>query len=780
MPSSLVSSCRSTDSLGDAFSALGIAKDCVTPFTNDNEKELLRQRVIVVLMEQLASSLGPLAPVAAHLRLLVNCGIVTRDAFLATSQGAVLEDDKAGSTLPSDASDDVSTVYSRFDQDFDKLDLMGHGAFGEVWRCRHRLDGCEYAVKAVHFQTNSGDKNYMELAAREARTLAGLAPHPSILRYHTSWVEVHEVNKENSLMGLPSMPDTELPSQCLSEEYEARSSTTNTFPISDCGSDGEVTFRDESDPSYQAALVVPNALVSPCTVKNDRKGRPAPNPTWATLYIQTELCEKDTLAKWISERNEALTSTTITSEERELWAKRSYEIFSECVGGVLHMHAFNCVHRDIKPLNILFKSDGRVQLGDFGLAKMLGDPEAEAVGKHASTLSLATPNALRLHTRGMGTPSYASPEQLSGGEYGVEADVFSLGVVLAELLYPLRTQMERAVVLEQLHHRRRLPKWAESTFPKTAGLALDMTQPEAKNRPTMDQIAKALPTVMREMQQHFRTDTAAADTPQKELLPATVGHSMECSPEPSTPTSGQSAMQVIVDGGDLSFTSRESEAEPPQTLPKQDAGPYVTQEKPLKIQLADQDGMEDDGAESSHLLNKQIGDLSACAAAKEIHMSATRGSNSKQSQILTLPLLFSLICRSVILSGVLGGTPEFSLMAQQSMVMTVEQSQFDGVDGTLMFDVLPDLQGYHSTFDLEKAHDFFKLDLSIGVSVEEMPALERGQQDLKLSRSSCSSKDPGEDVGRYQYPGSRLQQRNNAINDIISNVLGVRWRVLPT
>jgi len=203
MPSSLVSPCRSTDALGDAFSALGIAKDCVSPLANDVDMEFLRQRVIVVLMEQLSSSLGPLA-VATQLRQLVNCGIVTRDVILENSPGAFLNDDIMTETkLPSNESECVSTGYSRFDQDFDKLELMGRGAFGEVWRCRHRLDDCEYAVKAVHFQANSGDKNYMKLAAREARTLAGLAPHPGILRYHTSWVEVNEVSKENPLMGLP-------------------------------------------------------------------------------------------------------------------------------------------------------------------------------------------------------------------------------------------------------------------------------------------------------------------------------------------------------------------------------------------------------------------------------------------------------------------------------------------------------------------------------------------------------------------------------------------------
>jgi serine/threonine protein kinase len=237
---------------------------------------------------------------------------------------------------------------------------------------------------------------------------------------------------------------------------------------------------------------------------------------------------------------------------------------------VRHIHNFGCVHRDIKPLNILFKSNGRVQLGDFGLAKMLNSTTAEPAGKQASAISLSTTNALMLHTRGMGTPAYASPEQLSGGAYGVEADVFSLGVVLAELLYPLRTQMERAVVFEHLHHRRRLPKWVENTFPTSAGLALAMTHPDAEKRPTMEQIAQILPEVMPEMQQHFCSDSSTVETPQKQLLPV-PGHSMKCLSQAIATTSGA------------------------QDPPSNNVGLLcATQEKPSHAELAEQDGVDCD------------------------------------------------------------------------------------------------------------------------------------------------------------------------------------------
>lgn len=83
-----------------------------------------------------------------------------------------------------------------------------------------------------------------------------------------------------------------------------------------------------------------------------------------------------------------------------------------------HQHAV--IHRDLKPSNIFVKSDGSIRLLDFGIAKPL-----EAVGDAPHR----TLTGLRLMT-----PAYASPEQMRGDPVGVQTDVFSLGVILYELL----------------------------------------------------------------------------------------------------------------------------------------------------------------------------------------------------------------------------------------------------------------------------------------------------------------------------------------------------------
>jgi tetratricopeptide (TPR) repeat protein len=93
-------------------------------------------------------------------------------------------------------------------------------------------------------------------------------------------------------------------------------------------------------------------------------------------------------------------------------------LIAEVADAVAHAHSRLVVHRDLKPANILITADGRPKLLDFGIAKIL-DPEG--------------PQQTRLGALPM-TPEYASPEQVSGGPIGVQTDVYSLGVVLYELL----------------------------------------------------------------------------------------------------------------------------------------------------------------------------------------------------------------------------------------------------------------------------------------------------------------------------------------------------------
>lgn len=100
-------------------------------------------------------------------------------------------------------------------------------------------------------------------------------------------------------------------------------------------------------------------------------------------------------------------------------------IIDQIAAGLDYAHARGIIHRDLKPANILFHADGRVMLADFGLVKMLNET-AEASNETTATLT---------GIGGViGTPEYFSPEQATGNAIDRRTDVYSLGVVLYQML----------------------------------------------------------------------------------------------------------------------------------------------------------------------------------------------------------------------------------------------------------------------------------------------------------------------------------------------------------
>ena len=139
---------------------------------------------------------------------------------------------------------------------------------------------------------------------------------------------------------------------------------------------------------------------------------------------------------------------TAYCDQHALTLPQRLHLFHQVLDAVQYAHANLVIHRDIKPANILVDAAGEVRLLDFGISKLLTPPDSEP-GTDATGLTQVAGSAL--------TPDYASPEQFLQQPVGIASDVYSLGILLYELLSgakpytapsPSRSQLEAAALAE--------------------------------------------------------------------------------------------------------------------------------------------------------------------------------------------------------------------------------------------------------------------------------------------------------------------------------------------
>eukprot|EP00697_Spironema_sp_BW2_P017853 gnl/Spiro4/9671_TR5135_c0_g1_i1.p1 gnl/Spiro4/9671_TR5135_c0_g1~~gnl/Spiro4/9671_TR5135_c0_g1_i1.p1 ORF type:complete len:459 (+),score=124.08 gnl/Spiro4/9671_TR5135_c0_g1_i1:155-1378(+) len=201
------------------------------------------------------------------------------------------------------------------------------------------------------------------------------------------------------------------------------------------------------------------------------------------IYIVTEHCEGGDLASLISKcRRER-----VYIDEEVVW-----KILVQLVLALKECHHRKegpVLHRDIKPANVFLDAAQNVKLGDFGLARVMGN-----------TSMLAETN--------VGTPFYMSPEQINEAGYNTMADIWSLGCLVYELCslsHPFEAANQLALAAKiRLGKFHKLPSKYSSDMCR---IVAAMLQVDASKRPSVDDLLSCPPIALRlrerKVHQHF-------------------------------------------------------------------------------------------------------------------------------------------------------------------------------------------------------------------------------------------------------------------------------------
>ncbi|KFU94859.1 Interferon-induced, double-stranded RNA-activated protein kinase, partial [Chaetura pelagica] len=185
------------------------------------------------------------------------------------------------------------------------------------------------------------------------------------------------------------------------------------------------------------------------------------NKTEKFLFITMELCEKGTLEDWIENNKQA-----------QNYHEMAQDKFLQILKGVNYIHSEGLIHRDLKPQNILISRDDKIKIGDFGLVTSADNENL---------------------TEDRGTRPYMAPEQVEAS-YGIKVDIFALGLIWFEILWPFNSRHERSKEWPKIR-KGEFPKDFTNRFSSEASIIKKMLSKDPSGRFSASEILELLKPV---------------------------------------------------------------------------------------------------------------------------------------------------------------------------------------------------------------------------------------------------------------------------------------------
>ncbi|HJT67237.1 MAG TPA: protein kinase [Pyrinomonadaceae bacterium] len=246
-----------------------------------------------------------------------------------------------------------------------------------------------------------------------------------------------------------------------------------------------------------------------------------------TTFIATEFVDGVTLRQHL---------------QKSLKLQEILDITIQIASALVAAHAAGIVHRDIKPENIMVRKDGLVKILDFGLAKLTENHDSSSTGSEAPTMALVNtePGAV------LGTVAYMSPEQAAGREVDARSDIWSLGVVLYEMLTSRApfAGASKSHIIVAIIDREPLPV---SRFSPQVPEALEWIVSEALTKDPEErcQTAKELMGKLKRLKQRIETGDSQLSSPP--ATNATSGKPQTSTAEPAVaaPNREMSGVEIV-------------------------------------------------------------------------------------------------------------------------------------------------------------------------------------------------------------------------------------------